>query len=407
MKTSKFVIITSSLLIAGCLLFNCYAFSSSVEIKTTKDNGYYLEVDGKPFIMKGVIYNPVPIGKGYDYDFFTDKNKPWLVDGKLMKEMGINCVRLYSAGKDLDAVKSFISDMYEKFGIYTIMSDWLGLWSYPSANYANKDAQEKTKKRVLGVVNALKNEKGLLIWILGNENNYTFSGKIGFWTSPEIEEMSNPQEKTLKKAEIYYKFINDIAKEIKKIDKSHPVALGNGEASFLNIAGKNAPDVDALAIILYRGKKFGNFFKHVQKFFDRPIFLSEFGCDSYNSYTKEEDQQSQSQFLLSQWEDLYKNTVFSGNQSGNCLGGIIFEWSDEWWKHNEGYTADWSVHNSEAGWSDGSYYFDIKAENGFNMSEEWFGIVALGETEDGINKRIPKKAFYTIKEWLSQINQSL
>ena len=369
-------------------------------IKKTSEGGYYLTVKGKPFFMKGVIYNPIPPGKGYTHDFFSDPSKPWLVDGPLMKEMGINCIRIYSAGKDMEKTKAFIREMHDKFGIYTIVSDWIGLWD--SANYADKNFQKNTKKHILEVVNALKDEKGLLVWIMGNENNYTFSGKIGFWTSPEIEALKTTQEKVSKKAEIYYSFINEIAVEIKKIDPNHPVALGNGENSFLNIAAKVCPDVDALALILYRGKKFGNFFNSIHDFFDKPIFLSEFGCDSYDALHKREDQDDQEIFLLSQYQDLYKNTAFSGNKKGNCLGGFIFEWVDEWWKHNETFEGDWSAHNTDAGWSNGSYYFDIEAENGMNMNEEWFGLVAWNEKN--LSQRIPKKSYYSLKKFLHSLN---
>ena len=34
------------------------------------------------------------------------------------------------------------------------------------------------------------------------------------------------------------------------------------------------------------------------------------------------------------------------------------------------------------------------------MNEEWFGIAALGrELEDGLNKRVPRKAYYLIREF--------
>ena len=367
-KSNKlFLSITGSLLLAGCLVFTASAKTPVVSIGKTSENGYYLTVDGKPFLMKGVIYNPVPPGKGYNHDFFSDPAKPWLVDGPLMKAMGINCIRIYSAGKDLQKTKAFIHEMYDKFGIYTVVSDWVGLWD--GANYADKNFQENTKKHILDVVSALKDENGLFAWILGNENNYTFSGKIASWTSPQIEALASPQEKINKRGEIYYTFVNTIAVEIKKIDPNHPVALGNGENSFLNIAAKVCPDVDALALILYRGKKFGNFFNSIRGFFDKPVFLSEFGCDSYDAFHKREDQEDQEVFLLSEYTDIYKNTVFSGNEKGNCLGGFIFEWVDEWWKHNENFEGDWSVHNADAGWSNGSYYFDIEAENGMNMNE--------------------------------------
>jgi len=378
-----------------------------IKILRNDQGGYFLLVDDKPFMMKGIGYNPTPIGEGYDYYLFTDENKPWAIDGKLMQEMGINCIRVYSASKDLDKVKEFIEYMHNNFGIYTIVSDWLGLWSNTYTNYADETFRNQTKDRIIKMVQALKDTKGLLIWNLGNENNYTFSGTIGFWTSTEIEQIQDPYQKILKKAEVYYSFVNDLAKEIKKIDTVHPVALGNGEANFLDIAAKVCPDIDALSIIVYRGKKFGNLFDNIRRFFDKPIFLSEFGCDSYNAYKNEEDQDIQTKFIIAQWQDLYKNTIAGNNPNGNILGGIIFEWNDEWWKHNEGYAKDWKTHNLEAGWSNGAYYFDNRAENNLNMNEEWFGIVSLSEeTEDGVNKRIPKQSYYGLKNFFSSISNT-
>ncbi|MDD4908758.1 MAG: hypothetical protein PHJ00_06820, partial [Candidatus Omnitrophica bacterium] len=62
--------------------------------------------------------------------------------------------------------------------------------------------------------------------------------------------------------------------------------------------------------------------------------------------------------------------------------------------------ASWSVHDTHAGWSNGSYYFDIRAEGNKNMNEEWFGIVALSsELENGLNKRIPRKSYYVVREF--------
>jgi len=386
-----------------------FAEPSKVEIKTTKEGGYYLTVNKKPFLIKGIIYNPTPICKGYDYDFFNDTNKQWLIDGKLMKEAGINCVRIYSTGENLDKVKEFVNEMYTKFGIYTIVSDWLGLWCYPGVNYADEQFQKNTKERILRIAETLKNEKGLLMWVLGNENSYTFSGKICFWTSPEINKIKDLRQQIETRAKIYYSFVDDVAVEIKKIDPNHPVALGNGEESFLDIASKVCDDIDILAIISYRGKKFGNLFDHIKTYFNKPIFISEFGADSYDSYLEKEAEDIQAEYIISQWKNIFEHTVFSKNMEGNCIGGTLFEWSDEWWKHNEGYTPDWCIHNVEAGWSNGSYYFDIKAKNnGLNMNEEWFGIVALSDKKikgNEINQRIPKKSYHALKEYLKRISK--
>jgi len=398
-----------AILTIGTSIISGLAYAEEAIIKTSKEGGYTLYVKNKPFLMKGVIYSPRPIGAGYDEDFFLDEKKPWLVDGKLMKEAGINCVRIYSVDSDLEKVKQFIKEMHDKYGIYTLASDWLGLWSYPGANYADPEFQKQTKERILKIIAALKDEKGLLMWILGNENNYTFSGKIGFWTSPEIENLEEAQ-RVMAKAEIYYKFINELVKEIKKIDKIHPVVMSNGEENYLNIAAKNCPDIDALGIIAYRGKTFAGLFRKVKSFFDKPLFLSEFGCDSYDAFKNIEDQDTQAKYLLSQWNEIYNSSTFSGQKDGNCLGGTIFEWTDEWWKHNEGYQPDWNIHNKEAGWSNGSYFNDVRAKDNLNMNEEWFGIAALSSEEKEvswgtfyIDKRLPKTAYYALKDYFAKL----
>jgi hypothetical protein len=373
---------------------------TDLKINKNEEGGFYLTLNGEPFIIKGIIYNPTPIGKGYTYDFYSDPAKPWMIDGILMKEAGVNCVRVYSAGSDLQKVREFVHDMYENFGIYTIVSDWLGLWALPSANYADIEFQNRIKDNVVNVVRTLKDEPGVLMWILGNENNYTFSGKIGFWTSPEIEQIESLRDRILKKAEIYYTFVNDVAKEIKKIDNRHLISLSNGETSYLDIASNVCTDIDTLSIISYRGKKFGNLFRNVKSSFDKPVFLSEFGADSYDAFEGKPSQEHQIEYLQAQWDDIKENMVSDTNFSGNCIGGIVFEWTDEWWKHDHNFQEGWSIHNTEGGWSEGAYYFDIRVDGNMNMNEEWFGIMELSPEIDanGINTRVPKLSYYKLRQ---------
>lgn len=371
-----------------------------VYIQKLKNGHYQLMVERKPYIIKGVCYNPIPIGANHEYDWWSDSNKPWLVDGKLMQEMGINTVRLYQAGQNPEGVKQVIRDLYELYGIRVILGHWLGFWEYPCPFYADKDFQAKIKKEVLEMVNTYKDEPGILFWVLGNENNYSFSGQINPWSSDEIDKESDPQKKKLRRAKIYYSFVNELAQEIHKIDPEHPVALGNGELIGLEVAAQFSPTVDLVACIIYRGKTFGNLFRSLRATFDKPIVLTEFGADAYDAYKDNEDQNMQAFFLESQWRQIYENLANNKDGSGNCLGGTMFEWTDEWWKHNDSNSESWSVHDTAAGWSNGSYYFDIQAPDNKNMNEEWFGIVALSQEQAfGINKRIPRKAYYVIREF--------
>ncbi len=383
----------------------CTSFSARprvparVEVVTLSNGHYQLIVDRKPYIIKGVCYSPVEIGDSQDNDFWSDPRKPWLVDGKLMKKMGVNTVRFYQSGDDADATRQVINDLYTQFGIRTIMGHWLGFWNYPAPFYADRDFRDEVKADVLRMVREYKNEPGILFWVLGNENNYSFSGRVNSWSSEEIDALDEPLAKIEARARIYYSFVNELAREIHAIDPLHPVALGNGELKTLNIASEVCQDIDLLACIIYRGKSFGNIFNNLKMVFDKPLVFIEFGCDAYNAYTNEEDQDSQAKFLKLQWQQIYANLANSAQGAGNCLGGTLFEWSDEWWKYHEYDSNSWSVHNTESEWSNGAYYFDIKVKGHKNMNEEWFGIVGLSnELENGVNRRIPRKSYYVLRD---------
>jgi len=381
--------------------------SPKVEVKKLKNNHYQLLVDSKPFIVKGVCYNPVPIGESHSYDFWSDAKEPWKVDGELMKKMGVNTVRFYEPGQNPEGVKKVISDLYGLYGIRTIMGHWLGFWNYPAPFYADKDFRDNVKRSVLKMVRDYKDEPGILFWVLGNENNFSFSGRVNSWSSPEIDALSDPSAQINERARIYYSFVNELAKEIHDIDPNHPVAMGNGELSTLDIASKLCPDVDIIACIIYRGKTFGNIFKSLRNVFNKPLVFIEFGCDAYNAYTETEDQDAQAEFLESQWINIYENLANSKGE-GNCLGGAIFEWTDEWWKNKEYDPQSWLVHDTGSNWSNGAYFFDIKVQGNKNMNEEWFGLVSLSEElENGLNKRIPRKSYYVIREFWKKPNLKL
>ncbi len=395
-----FLFAACSLFFIACLLGMASKPKPTVYIKKLKKSHYQLIVERRPYIVKGVCYSPIPIGQNHEYDWWSDPNKPWIADGKLMKEMGVNTIRIYQPGENPEAVKKVIRDLYELYGIRTILGHWLGFWEYPCPFYGDKVFQDKIKKEILDMVNLYKDEPGILLWILGNENNYSCLGLVNKWSTEEIDKEQDPQKQKAMRAKIYYSYVNDLARSIHKIDPNHPVALGNGELIGLEFANEFAPDTDLVACIIYRGKTFGNLFRSLKATFDKPVLLSEFGADAYDAYLKKEDQNMQAFFLESQWRQIYENLANNKEGEGNCLGATLFEWTDEWWKHNESNPESWNVHDTESNWSNGSYYFDIKAPGNKNMNEEWFGIAALSQDlENGLNKRIPRKAYYVIREF--------
>ena len=359
--------------------------------------GWHLTVGGKPFFVKGVCYQYVPIGEGGLYDLFADPRKPWMTDGKLMSDMGVNAVRFYKAGKSAQQTKTAIRDLFNNFGIKTALGHYLGFWDWPPANYADPIFRQKVKDEVVEMVKTYKDEDGILFWILGNENNYSFETGLRDWSTPEIDALTSPADARNAKARIYYSFVNDLAKAVKEVDGLHPVVMGNGGLSSILIAKECCPDVDILGGIIYQGKTFGSYFERLKKNFGKPNVFIEFGADRYDALWQQESEDWQAFFEKLQWLEIAKNRT-GKNDGGNSLGGFVFEWCDEWWKHNPDYGLGWKIHDTEGSWSNTAYYYDAKAEN--NMEEEWWGITGLDpkRVEHDMEKRVPKKAYHAIKD---------
>lgn len=408
--TNKKKIVTAALVSLLIMLlaiggFLLYKFSSQPGIYVFRNSSGndVLVVDGKPFVVRGVCYSPVPVGESHLYNWWGNPSKPWMVDGKLMKEAGINTVRFYEPGSNPSQVKGVISDLYDNFGIRTIMGHGLGFWNFPHANYADPEFQAKLKREIYRMVKVYKDEPGILAWVLGNEANYSFDGRMNPWSTPELDAITSAYDRKLAKAKIYYTFLNELAQIVKKVDPDRPVGFGNGELGSIEVARECSPDFDFVGIIIYRGKSFGNLFRQLKQKYAKPAIMIEFGCDSYNAKQQKPDEENQAFFLKTLWCEVEYNT-YAGKGEGNLLGGCIFEWNDEWWKFQQDKPDMWQVHNTEATWSNGSYYFDIGGENNLNMNEEWWGIVGLSpDKENGVNKRVPKKSYYELKEiWLKQ-----
>ncbi len=396
---AKIIFITLALIIAVGVTFifvrSIIKRPAKIEVVRLENGDFQLLVGGRSYFVRGVCYNPIPPGEGYDFNFWGDPNEPWKVDGELMKKMGVNTVRFYQPGKNPEEVKKVIDDLFRLFGIRSALGHYLGFWDWPPPNYADPEFREEIKSEVLEMVRTYRDEPGILFWVLGNENNYSFDLGINPWSSEELEKIEDPHQKRIAQARIYYTFVNDLARAIKAIDSSRPVVMGNGELASIKVAKGVSPDVDILGGIVYQGKGFGSFWRKLERDFGKPAVMLEFGCDSFNAATKEEDQDLQALYLAYQWKAIEKNAPGAGGV-GNCLGGFVFEWNDEWWKHYEGDPKGWSVHDPEGSWSNTSYY-DGTVQN--NMNEEWLGIVALSPDEvDGVNKRVPKKAYYVLKE---------
>ncbi len=107
------------------------------------------------------------------------------------------------------------------------------------------------------MVKAYKDEKGILLWVLGNENNISFSygpHSLNLWTTDEIEALGDPYLQRQARARIYYSFVNEIAQEIHRIDPVHPIVMANKELVDINVAAGITRPLISWGVVYIEGR---------------------------------------------------------------------------------------------------------------------------------------------------------
>lgn len=385
-------------------LFTITAFAQADKVKVVNDDkGMKLVVNGKDFMINGMNWDYIPIGTNVvDANLFKKSDdiiKAALdTEMSLLKNMGVNAIRQYTG-----VPAKWITYIYKNYGIYTILNHTFGrygltlngVWT-PVTIYSEAKTQELLLSETEQLVKDYQNTPGLLMYLLGNENNYGL-----FWQGAETEDFPDSEDEKKfigeKRGRPMYKLMNEAAKKMKGMDTSHPVAICNGDVLFIDIIAEECKDVDIYGVNSYRGASFTDMFKVVKDKLNMPIMFTEFGADAYNAIENAEDQKSQAYYLVNNWKEIYENAAGLGKEN-NSIGGFTFQFSDGWWKFGFDDRANADKHDNNASWVNGGYQSDFKVgEN--NMNEEWFGICAKGETDPrGLYDLYPRAAYYALKE---------
>lgn len=383
--------------------------SGKVQLKKYANGHWQLFVDGEPYIIRGVTYGATKIGQSPDkgtlvswmyedsnkngkadgpYDAWVDKNwnnkqdadEEVVGDFQLLKEVGANTIREYH--QPFQPNKEVLRDLYERYGIRVILGDFLGKYTlgsgaswFEGTDYENPEHQQNMMNSVRRMVEEFKDEPYILMWLLGNENNYGVA--------------SNADQKP----EAYFKFANEVAKMIKELDPDHPVALCNGDTLYLDLFGKYAPDIDIFAANVYRGDYgFGAFWEQVRDAADKPAFITEYGSPAYAKHlTLKEAEHLQAQYHRGNWLDIEANTAGKPDTPGNSIGGVVFQWMDEWWKNYEPFYHD--KKSDAIGPFPGGYYY-----------EEWFGLIGQGNGQHSPFLRQLREAYFAYQEMWNNEN---
>ncbi len=342
------------------------------DVRVARDaDGAVLQVDGAPFLVRGMNWDHIPVGQNYRYGLWAQDDatieRVLAREMPLLKAMGVNAIRQYD-----DIPARWVETIYRRWGIRTMVNPLFGRYGLsvdgtwvPQVDYANPRHRAAIRAQTLASVERLRGTPGVLLWLLGNENNYGLA-----WTGFEIEDLPAGEQDAARAAHLYALF-GEVVDAIHDLDPAHPVAICNGDLQYLDLIAKHVPRLDVLGTNVYRGRSAGDLYARVAATLGVPVLYTEFGADAFDARRGREDPLTQAELLLDQWEDVYAHT--RGHDVGNAIGGFVFQWADGWWK--TGQDARLDVHDTHASWSNGGYPAD-HAPGRDNMNEEWFGVAA-------------------------------
>ena len=358
--------------------------------------GARLQVDGQDFMVNGINWDYIPIGQNFAYDFWgqPDAMITAALDREmtLLRAMGVNAIRQYAG-----IPPRWVRYIYEHYGIFTVLNHSLGRYGVTidgvysaQTDYSNPRVRAALTAEVVALVDQFRDTPGVLMWLLGNENNYGLE-----WKSAETEALPVGARHTAM-AHHLYSLVGEVARAVKAHDTNRPVALANGDLQYIDIIAQEARGLDVFGANAYRGISFGNAFQEVKDKLGLPLMFTEFGADAWNAREGSEDQFDQARFLLGEWQEIYEQSAGKG-RVGNAIGGFTFQWSDGWWK--TGQTERLDIHDVSGAWANGGYDYDYVAGGEGNMNEEWWGITAKGPPDArGLFQLYPRAAYYALQQ---------
>ncbi len=221
MQLSKSTYMKNRYLNLFFVLITTFSIAQSTQVSVVNnEDGMKLIVNGEDFMVNGMNWDYFPIGTNYSYSLWNQSDdfiKAALdTEMGLLKNMGVNSIRVYTGIQP-----RWIQYIYEKYGIYTMLNHSFGRYGLtingawiPNTEYSDAATQQLLLSEVTEMVNTYKGTPGLLMYLLGNENNYGL-----FWGGAETEDIPVEDRKSTVRARAMYKMFNDATLAMKQIDK--------------------------------------------------------------------------------------------------------------------------------------------------------------------------------------------
>jgi hypothetical protein len=330
-----------------------------------------LFINDKPFTVKGVGYQPIPIGKTAEstedrQEMYKNKDIRER-DFPLLRNMNANSIRTWSEVLS----KSWLDDLFNN-GTKSI-DVLMGFWINCHENYGDQTIRQKYINKFSEYVNEYKDHPAVLAWLLGNENN------LSYCSSPDY-------------IDDFYSLCNELGQIAFEIegDEYHPVGIVNGDLWNIGVEAMNSDDdfliyIDFWGINVYPGESFGSWFEEYKLLSGKPLLITEYGIDALDNSKETEYQETHAEWVLNQWHEI--------DQADVTIGSTLMEYSDEWWK-----AGNPSLH-------DNGGYPTERHPDGYS-NEEWWGVMRT-IPEGQVDKMEKRQVYYDLqKVWKEPPNLS-
>ena len=314
MKNFKYLAFLSVLAMSSC--------ATPENLDQISIMGRKILVNESPYFIKGICYNPV--AKGDTVRSFNSLTE----DLALMKEAGINTIRVYSPIEE-----KAVLDEIDQAGIKVIIG----------FGYNQKGKLDILSGTFIDYIKTFKSHNAILMWEVGNEYNYHPQ-----WFEDDIRN--------------WYAAMNDAAKSIHANDPFHPVTTAHGDLPD-SLALSMGTEIDIWGMNVYRWDDPTTIYAEWEAVSTKPMYLSEAGGDSYMSISKSGYEQGVNEKAQASANRKILKSVLANQKIGS--GVTLFSFSDEWWKAGNPTLQD------PGGWAPNSSGVPYDG----TPNEEYWGIV--------------------------------
>ena len=277
---------------------------------------YELLVDGAPFYVQGVAYNP-----GHDWrDGFVPLTRRELeADFDRVRALGANTIRRYGTNW---YDRNILSVAQEKN-----LKVLFGFWFDQKIDYlADERKRASYRDKVLRTVRAKRDERAIIGWSLGNEVWGLLKHR---YAQPYLTEVRHA----------HIDFVEALARDIHQLDPGRPVFTAHEHspqlAGTLADFARGAPSLDFTAVNSYYEQRISRLHELMTQFdASRPYLVSEFGPDGYWE-TKPSQRTSYGALLEPSSDEKVRGcergwSVHTEPRRGANIGGVAYCWRDRY-----------------------------------------------------------------------------